>query len=220
MLDPGDDPMRPVLVVLVALVAGCSGGSDATPDSRATPAPVSREASGDCFRAWNAAGNARNRAAAAGNHDGWSVAVSEWMVSHPAAAPSGNDLVGTGCSYFFHSSTRWQSYSGGWEADGGLRWQTPPAAGGRRTPEQQLQPPNAVLGPQGRLVRLSPDGGRPVSDREWRAVIDDWYDNGELDRAHRCRAVRAAIEQVPVEGRDITTAREDLLAYAARVCAP
>ena len=215
MLDPGDDPMRPLVIALVALVTGCTSGDTTSPEA---PAPVSRDAGRDCFRAWNAAGNAANRSAAAENHDGWSVAVSEWMVSHADASPSGNELVGTGCSYFFHSATRWQSYSGGWEADGDLRWQTPPSAGGRRTPEQQLQPPNAVLGPQGRLVRLSPDSGRPVSDREWRAVIDDWYDNGELDRAHRCRAVRVAIEHVPVEGRDVTTAREDLLAYAAQVC--
>lgn len=210
--------MRPLLAVLLALVTGCTGSSDSTPPSSPkAAAPVSRGANGDCLRAWNAAGNTANRSAAAAKHDGWSVALSEWVVSHPATGPSGDDLIGEGCSYFFHSPTRWQSYSGGWEADGDLRWGTPPAAGGRRTPEQQIQPPNAVLRRQGELARLA-DDGRPVGGREWRAVIDDWYDNGELDEVHRCGAVREAIARVPIGGREITTAREDLLAYAEQVC--
>ena len=114
------------------------------------------------------------------------------FVSHPATGPSGNDLIGEVCSYFFHSAMRWQSYSGGWEADGDLRWDIPPAASGRRTSEQQIQPPNAILRGHGKLARLAADDAGPVSDREWKTVIDDWYDNGEFDETHRCGSVRAA----------------------------
>lgn len=209
--------MRRLLVVLAALLAGCSGGNDTTPVA-SKPAAVSRVANGNCILAWNAAGNNGNRSAVTRDHVGWSVAVSEWMVSHPASDPRGNDLIGEGCSYFFYSTTRWRSYSGGWEADGDLRWETPPTMGGKRTPEQQIVPPTALLRADGELARLANDDGRPVSGGEWRAVIDDWYDNGELDQSHRCGAIREAIAHVPVEGRDITTAREDLLAYAENVC--
>lgn len=57
---------------------------------------------------------------------------------------------------------------------------------------------------------------RPITPREWRAVIDDWYDNGRFDRAHRCGAIREAIERLPI--RDIDTVRVDLLAQAEQVC--
>jgi hypothetical protein len=204
--------MKPlVLAILVAVLAGCDRSSD-------TVAPVSRGAGGDCLKAWNAPGNSANRTAAAGKHEGWSVALSEWVVDHPAPERSGDDLIGEGCSYFFSSSTHWRSYSGGWEADGDLRWGMPGESSGRRTPEQQIQPPNAVLEPHGKLARLAADTRSPVSAREWRAVIDDWYDNGTVDRPHRCAAVRAAIEHVPAQGPSITTAHEDLLEYAELVC--
>lgn len=209
--------MRLLLVGLAAVIAGCTGGSGDRPaDVRAT-APVSRGANGDCVRAWNAAGNSANRSAAASDHDGWAVDISEWTVSHPAPDPSASALIGEGCSYFFRSPTHWRSYSGSWEADGDLRWDDRLAARGRRTPEQQIQPPNAVLQSGGELARLAADDGRPVSGRESRSVIDDWYDNGEFDRTHRCGAVREAIARLP---RDIpySSAVDDIRRYAGQVC--
>lgn len=207
--------MKPLpLVALVALLAGCNGSSDVA-QSRG---PVSRGASGDCLKAWNSPGNSANRTAAAAKHEGWSVALSEWTVDHASSSPAGDDLTGRGCSYFFYSATRWRSYSGGWEADGDLRWNMPHETGGRRTPEQRLQPPNAVLRDHGRLSGLAADSGTPVGGREWHDVIDDWYDSGTIDRPHRCAAVRAAIEHLPPQGPSETTAREDLLEYAELVC--
>lgn len=206
-----------LLAALVVGLAGCTGDDDGSDSSAA---PVSRGANGDCVRAWNSPGNAANRRAAAAEHSGWSVALSEWSVSHAAPNPSGDDLIGEGCSYFFSSETRWRSYSGGWEADGDLRWNMPHEARGPRTPEQSIQPPNAVLEADGKVARLDDDGGSTVGPREWRAVIADWYDDGELDATHRCEAVRAAIEHVPRHGPAITTAYQDLLDYAKRVCRP
>ena len=206
-----------LLVVLVALVSGCTSGSDSTPGSRQAAAPVSRGASGDCVQAWNAPGNSANRSAAAAKHDGWAVSLSEWMIDHPTPDPSGNDLIGEGCSYFFSSPTHWRSYSGGWEADGDLRWGMPHEGGGRRRPEQQIQSPNAILR-HGKLTRLPPDDARRVGNREWRAVIDDWYDNGVFDQIHRCVAVREAIAHIPAQGRAFHTATEDLRAYSEQVC--
>ena len=209
---------RPVLLVaLTALLAACSTGSEEAPNVKPA-APVSRGAGGDCVEAWNSPGNEANRSAAAAKHKGWSVELSEWRVDHSAPNPSGDDLVGAGCSFFFSSPTHWRSYSGGWEADGDLRWDRPPSNGGRRTPEQQLQPPNAVLRQNGRLERLASDSGSPVTPSEWRAVIDDWYDNGNVDDPHRCAAVQEALERVPAQGPNITTAHDDLLAYAGQVC--
>jgi hypothetical protein len=211
--------MRTLLVVvLVALVSGCTGGSGSPPGGRNAVAEVSHGANGDCVRAWNAPGNSANRSAAAVKHDGWAVSLSEWVIDHRIPDPSGDDLVGEGCSYFLSSSTNWRSYSGGWEADGDLRWGSPPGRGGLRTAEQQIQPPNAILQPEGRLARLPLDRGGEVAGREWKAVIDDWYDNGEFDEAHRCAAVREAIAHVPAQGPNYHTATEDLLAYSEQVC--
>jgi hypothetical protein len=42
-------------------------------------------------------------------------------------------------------------------------------------------------------------------------MIDDWYDNGEIDRPHRCAAIRAAIEQLAsLPDRSGAAAVEDL----------
>lgn len=213
--------MRRLLsLLLVAVLAGCSGGDSGSgrreSDSGRSVSRVSRGAAGDCIRAWNAAGNAETRAEVRAKQRGWAVEVSRFQVSHPVTGPSADDLTGAGCSYFLRSHARWKSYGGSWEADGDLRWGTPVTSSGTRTPQQTIQPPNAVLVGGGQLVEL-PERG-PVADREWRDVIDDWYDNGEFDEAHRCAAVRAALDQVP-SGRDINTAQEDLNLYADRVCA-
>jgi hypothetical protein len=58
----------------------------------------------------------------------------------------------------------------------------------------------------------------PVANSDWRAVIDDWYDNGVFDKSHSCRAVRTAIERLPRSSRIPPTVFEDLGRYEARGC--
>jgi hypothetical protein len=58
----------------------------------------------------------------------------------------------------------------------------------------------------------------PPAAGDWRAVIDDWYDNGVFDRVHRCAAVREAIERLPASTPSYSTHRADLRAYEMRVC--
>ena len=62
--------------------------------------------------------------------------------------------------------------------------------------------------------------GRPshATEDEWKAVIDDWYDNGKVDATHRCDAVRVAIERLPTSGPNTITAREDLRRVEAVMC--
>ena len=54
--------------------------------------------------------------------------------------------------------------------------------------------------------------------REWKAVIDDWDDNGEFDHFHRCAAIKTAITKLPNSGPSFSTARDELKAYARQVC--
>lgn len=49
----------------------------------------------------------------------------------------------------------------------------------------------------------------------WMKVIDDWYD-GRIDHHHSCRAVREAIDHLPVS--TYSSAQSDLAAYARKVC--
>ena len=63
---------------------------------------------------------------------------------------------------------------------------------------------------------------RPVSPREWRAVISDWYEGGpdqtRIDRHHRCAAVRKAIEELPDTSFAYHDPRRGLTLYAEKVC--
>lgn len=67
-----------------------------------------------------------------------------------------------------------------------------------------------------RAANLSPPGG-PVSGREWKLVLNDWYD-GRIDEWHRCAAVREAIRHLPIDDPIYSTVRGDLAAYAKAVC--
>jgi hypothetical protein len=95
---------------------------------------------------WNDSANANNRDAVAEGEEQWRVAVSRWVVDHPA-----DDFTGEGCSYFFFNDARWVSFSGAWEDDGDLHWGIPPTQRGRRRPEQQISQPNADLQEDGTL---------------------------------------------------------------------
>ncbi len=59
--------------------------------------------------------------------------------------------------------------------------------------------------------------GGPVSARERKQVIDDWFDNGKMDHVHRCAAVRAAIGVLPTDQR-FASARDALAAHARHIC--
>jgi hypothetical protein len=57
---------------------------------------------------------------------------------------------------------------------------------------------------------------RRVSGREWKSLINDWYD-GHIDGWYRCAVVRAAVAHLPG---DLTagTISDDLRSYARAVC--
>jgi hypothetical protein len=63
---------------------------------------------------------------------------------------------------------------------------------------------------------LHPPPG-PVSGREWKSVLNDWYD-GRIDDWHRCAAVREAVRHLPMDDMIYSTVRDDLAAYAKGVC--
>jgi hypothetical protein len=67
-----------------------------------------------------------------------------------------------------------------------------------------------------RAANLHPPGG-PVSGREWKRVLNDWYD-GRIDQWHRCAAVREAIRHLPDTPPMYSTVYDDLRAYATAVC--
>jgi len=58
----------------------------------------------------------------------------------------------------------------------------------------------------------------PVPHDTYRAVLDDWYDNGKFDRPHSCAAVRSALAHLPVDGPIYSTVYRDLEREERRVC--
>jgi hypothetical protein len=208
--------MKPLLLAaLTAVLAGCTAGSDtAQEDAVSSPPQVSRNAHGDCVAAWNALGNMRNRLIVASKHTGWSLEVTDVQVSTGGGRDA--ELTGEGCGYFLHSRTHWASFSGMWERDGDLRW-AGNRLGGARTDDQLMRSPNATVLADGRIAALG-SRQRPVDAAAWRAVIDDWYVDGVIDGIHACDAVQAAIEMLPQDVRNFSSATGDLRAYADRVC--
>jgi hypothetical protein len=71
---------------------------------------------------------------------------------------------------------------------------------------------NALL----RAAGQHPPGGR-VSAREWKSVLNDWYD-GAMDQWHRCAAVREATRHLPEDQPVFSTVRTDLESYERAVC--
>jgi hypothetical protein len=58
-----------------------------------------------------------------------------------------------------------------------------------------------------------------IAADEWKAVIDDWYDNGTFDESHRCEAIRRALEALPRSGpADYSTVHEDMRRLERRAC--
>lgn len=64
----------------------------------------------------------------------------------------------------------------------------------------------------------SPAQARHVTDEEWKSVIVDWYDDGEFDLSHRCRAVRAARRHLPSRSLELQSLHEDFRALEAGAC--
>jgi hypothetical protein len=60
-------------------------------------------------------------------------------------------------------------------------------------------------------------GTGPVRPAESKAVIDDWFADGDFDQRHRCPAIRTAIDQLPSRA-SMNAARKHLLAYVQRMC--
>ena len=58
----------------------------------------------------------------------------------------------------------------------------------------------------------------PGTHAGWKGVLNDWFVDGKLDGRHSCRAVRAALRHLPMDGMEYSTVIPALEAYARRVC--
>lgn len=114
-------------VALVAIVLVATGCSSRQPAKSVVP-------SHDCFDAWNADGNERNRSDLAAR--GFPVGrVSNGTMIADVAAP-GTPQTTSLCGYLFHSESRFVSYTGAWSGNG-LRWTNSAAAHGAWSANQQ-----------------------------------------------------------------------------------
>jgi hypothetical protein len=59
---------------------------------------------------------------------------------------------------------------------------------------------------------------RPVTDKEWRTVIADWYEDGDFDQSHRCDAVLAAHRHLPSRSPETQTLHDDIRALEETTC--
>lgn len=69
----------------------------------------------------------------------------------------------------------------------------------------------------GRSASSKPRSSRATA-AEWRAAINDWYDDGRFETRHSCEAVREALNRLATNPGPYNTAAEDLRRYARRVC--
>jgi hypothetical protein len=60
---------------------------------------------------------------------------------------------------------------------------------------------------------------RPVTGREWKTLINDWYD-GHIDGWYRCAVVHEAIRRLPEDPPTFSTVLDDLRSYEKAVCPP
>jgi hypothetical protein len=67
-------------------------------------------------------------------------------------------------------------------------------------------------------VALAGCGARAKPPDTWRAVLNDWYDNGTFDRQHSCAAVRAARAHLPPDPPMFSTVYRDLQREERHVC--
>jgi hypothetical protein len=122
------------------VLAGCGSGT--------TSSSVVR--SHNCFAAWNARGNERNRADLL--RRGFTIGSVEGGVVIGDPAPAGSQHEGHLCGYLFHSAARFVSYTGDWRGDT-LLWTNSEGLHGRWTPAQQRsQPDNVRVAEDGRIA--------------------------------------------------------------------
>ena len=56
------------------------------------------------------------------------------------------------------------------------------------------------------------------ADKEWRTVIADWYQDGDFDQGHRCRAVREARRHLPSRSPETQQLQGEFRALEAGAC--
>lgn len=152
--------LAPWLAGALALVAG---GCHETAKPQARTTLPTRE----CVQAWNAGGNERNRGVllrsgfTAGQASEWK-SIADFGVGQ---TPTG-DTTRDGCSYLFHSDTRYASFSGTWEEAATLVWDGRLAGRGRWSVSQQENTRDELrVRPDGRIelrdLPVAPAGPAP-----------------------------------------------------------
>src|ERR1051326_7635925 len=127
-------PTRSVALPAILALLGVTGCG-----SHQTPRSVVR--SHDCFVAWNAGGNERNRTDLASR--GFTIGSVERSTTFGDPAQGGKPHESQGCGYLFHSTTRFVSYTADWRGDT-LLWTNFEGMRGRWTAEQQRTQPDDV----------------------------------------------------------------------------
>ena len=178
-----------LLVALPMLMSACGGGHQSV-----TPGFV------ECTDAWNAEGNAHDRATVAQLvGDGYTEAGIQMSVTSGSPSQT-SDPNPVGCRVVVFNDKHWVAYlakrdgekfvfrtgrpqyiadqSGGWPATS--------------TPG----PDNARVSLHGEIAVAVDKRGLPVSAPGWKAVLDDFLDDGHVNRPHSCAAVRTAIAHV------------------------
>jgi hypothetical protein len=122
---------RILFIALALLAAGCGSQHEAQSVVR----------SHDCFVAWNARGNERNRADLA--ERGFRIGSVERGMVFGDPGPGGKPHEGELCGYLFHSVSRFVSYTGDWREDA-LLWTNSQGMRGPWTAAQQRNQPDDV----------------------------------------------------------------------------
>ena len=62
--------------------------------------------------------------------------------------------------------------------------------------------------------------GRIVTPSDWKAVLNDWYDDGQIESTHSCAATLIALTHLPPDPATYSDVTEILRRYEAKVCHP
>lgn len=145
------------MLVCLLVGAGCHGSE---PSERRSVVP-----SHDCLDAWNAPGNEANRAALLGS--AFRVGQSSnWQAVADFGAgvkPHDGEARSFGCSFLFHSGTRFVSFSGTWQGQT-IVWNPRQTLSGRWGAEQQQNARDDVQVTRGGGIRRRERHGRPATE--------------------------------------------------------
>jgi hypothetical protein len=182
------------LLALPLLVAACGGGHGS-----ATPGFVA------CADAWNAAGNAHDRATVAQLvHTGYTRAGIGMNVSGGSPSQK-SDPNPVGCRLVVFNDRRWFAYLAKRDGERFVfrsgRPQYIADQSGAWPRGSTPGPDNARVSLRGEVAVAVDRRGRPVVAPAWKAVLDDFVDDGHVNRPHSCAAVRAAIAHLPPSDR-------------------